>query len=311
MTILRATNSRQFGDRKHIAVCVCTYRRLALLRRLLLELQKQETGGLFDYSIITVDNDDQRSAEDTVNEVKAISHVPIVYCNEPRQNIARARNKAVEIATGEFIAFIDDDEFPCESWLLNMFRACTRYDVDGVLGPVLRHFDETPPRWLLKSNFYVRPRHETGFVMGWMECRTGNLLLDRRVFGAGEIPFRPEFRTGEDRDFFRRKIDQGRTFIWCNEAPVYETVPPSRWKCGFMLRRALLRGATAVLHPTFGSWNIVKSITAVLLYTVALPFSFLIGYHHFVSLLVRLFDHLGTLLALVGLNPVKGEYVTE
>jgi len=281
------------------------------LKRLLLELQKQETRGLFDYSIITVDNDDQCSAEDTVNEVKAISRVPIVYCNEPRQNIARARNKAVEIATGEFIAFIDDDEFPCERWLLEMFQACTRYDVDGALGPVLRHFDQPPPRWLLKSDFYVRARHETGFVMGWMESRTGNLLLDRRVFGAGEIPFRPEFRTGEDRDFFRRKIEQGRTFIWCNEAPVYETVPPSRWKYGFMLRRALLRGATAVLHPTFGAWNVVKSITAVLLYTVVLPFSLLVGYHHFVSLLVRLFDHLGALLALMGLNPVKSEYVTE
>ncbi len=305
------TNSGEFGESKHIAVCVCTYRRPASLRRLLLKLLKQETRGLFNYSIITVDNDDQRSAEGAVNEVKAISHVPVVYCNEPRQNIARARNKAVEIATGEFIAFIDDDEFPCECWLLEMFQACTRYHVDGVLGPVLRHFDQTPPRWLVKSNFYVRPRHETGFVMGWMECRTGNLLLNRGVFGADETPFRPEFRAGEDQDFFRRKIDQGRTFIWCDEAPVYETVPPSRWRCGVMLRRAMLRGATAVLHPTFGFRNIVKSITAVLLYTVALPFSFLIGYHHFMSLLVRLFDHLGALLALLGLNPVKSEYVTE
>jgi len=281
------------------------------LRRLLLELLKQETGGLFTYSIVTVDNDDQRSAESTVNEIRSVSPVPIAYCNEPRQNIARARNMAVQAATGEYIAFIDDDEFPCEGWLLKMFQACTRYQVDGVLGPVLRHFDQTPPRWLLKSNFYVRPRHATGFVMEWLECRTGNLLLDRKVFDAGEIPFRPEFRAGEDQDFFRRKIDQGHHFIWCDEASVYETVPPSRWKCGFMLRRALLRGATAVLHPTFGSWKILKSLTAVLLYTVALPFSVLIGLHYFMSLLVRLFDHLGALLALVGLNPIKSEYVTE
>jgi len=295
---------------KHIAVCICTYRRPTLLMRVLLELQKQDTAGIFDFSIVVVDNDNQHSAEATVNEFKKLSQIPITYCNEPRQNIALARNKAVEIAKGEFVAFIDDDEFPCERWLLNMFQACKQYQVNGVLGPVLRHFDETPPRWLIKSNFYVRPRHETGFVMEWMECRTGNLLLDRRVFDVGETPFRPEFRAGEDQDFFRRKIDQRHTFIWCNEAPVYETVPPSRWKCGFMLRRALLRGATAVLHPTFGSWKIMKSITAVFLYTVALPFSLLIGYHHFMSLLVRLFDHLGALLALLGLNPIKSEYVT-
>jgi len=311
MTKTQVMNSYKSGDIEHIAVCVCTYRRPALLRRLVLELLKQDTCGIFGYSIVVVDNDDQRTAEVTVNELKAVSKVPIMYSNEPRQNIARARNKAVEIANGEFVAFIDDDEFPCEGWLLNLFQACTQHQVDGVLGPVLRHFDETPPRWVVKSNFYVRPRHETGFVMGWMECRTGNLLLDRRVFDAGEAPFRPEFRAGEDQDFFRRKMGQGRTFIWCDEAVVYETVPPSRWKCGVMLRRALLRGATAVLHPTFGFRNIVKSITAVPLYTVALPFSLLIGYHHFMSLLVRLFDHLGALLALVGLNPVKSEYVTE
>src|ERR1041385_6609428 len=222
MTGSHAMNSGEFGDRKHISVCVCTFRSPESLKRLLLELQKQETRGQFEYSIVIVDNDDQRSAETTVNELKAVSQVPIVYCNEPRQNIARARNKAVEVATGEFIAFIDDDEFPGESWLHEMFQAWKRYQVDGVLGPVLRHFDQTPPRWLAKSNFYVRPRHETGFVMGWLECRTGNLLLDRRVLDAGEIPFRPEFRAGEDQDFFRRKIGQGRTFIWCDEAPVYE-----------------------------------------------------------------------------------------
>jgi succinoglycan biosynthesis protein ExoM len=295
----------------HISVCICTYKRPVFLRRLLAGLGVQETNNLFTYSIVVADNDQLRSAEPVVANFAKSVPISIKYCIEPHQNIALTRNKAIENADGSFIAFIDDDEFPCECWLLNIFQACTRHQVDGVLGPVLRHFDETPPRWLVKSNFYVRPRHETGFVMGWMECRTGNLLLDRRVFGAGETPFRPEFRTGEDRDFFHRKIDQGRTFIWCNDAPVYETVPPSRWKCGFMLRRALLRGATAVLHPTFGPWNIAKSITAVLLYSVALPFSFLIGYHHFMSLLVRLFDHLGALLALMGLNPVKSEYVTE
>lgn len=308
---MQTANSCKSGDRKHISVCVCTYRRPAMLRRLLLELQKQEPSNLFDYSVIVVDNDDQRSAEAIVHEVMKTSHIPLVYCSEPRQNIAMARNKAVENATGDFIAFIDDDEFPCECWLLKMFQTCTTYRVDGVLGPVLRHFEQTPPRWMLKSNFYVRPRHDTGFVMEWTECRTGNLLLDRSIYRADEIAFRPEFRTGEDRDFFRRKIGQGHSFIWCDEAPVYETVPPSRWQCRFLLRRALLRGATAVLHPTFGFLNVLKSITAVFLYTVALPFSLLMGYQHFMSLLVRLFDHLGVLLALLGINPVKGEYVTE
>ena len=131
----------------------------------MLELLKQETCGLFEYSIITVYNDDQRSAERTVNEVKAISHVPIVYCNEPRQNIARARNKAVEIATGEFIAFIDDDEFPTKRWLLTLWETLTEHGVDGVLGPVKPHFSEQPPSLVVKGRFYDRPCYPTGFLI--------------------------------------------------------------------------------------------------------------------------------------------------
>jgi hypothetical protein len=50
----------------------------------------------------------------------------------------------VENADGDFIAFIDDDEFPVNNWLLALFDTCNQYNVDGVLGPVRRHFDEKP-----------------------------------------------------------------------------------------------------------------------------------------------------------------------
>jgi succinoglycan biosynthesis protein ExoM len=88
-------------------------------------------------------------------------------------------------------------------------------------------------------------------------------------------------------------------------------VPPTRWDRNIMMRRALLRGATAVLHPTYGAKQIAKSVIAVPLYTVALPFAFLLGQHHFMKLLIPLCDHLGALLALVGMNPIREQYVTE
>ena len=299
------------AESRHIAVCVCTYKRPLLLKRLLHELALQDTSGLFTYSIIVVDNDHLRSAEPVASEFAATSTIPIRYCAEPRQNIALARNKAVQNASGDFVAFIDDDEFPAEHWLLNLFKTCEEYQVDGVLGPVKRHFDEQPPKWIIKGNFYERPTHATGYVIHWLGGRTGNLLVNRQVFGADVCPFRPEFRAGEDQDFFRRMIEQGRVFIWCNEAVVYEVVPPPRWKRMYMLRKALLRGATAVLHPTLGPRDIAKSLIAVPVYALALPFAALVGQHRFMDLLVRLFDHLGKLLALMGLNPVKEPYVSE
>jgi hypothetical protein len=76
-----------------------------------------------------------------------------------------------------------------------------------------------------------------------------------------------------------------------------------------MLRKALLRGASARLDPTCNAASIVKSLIAVPLYTVALPFAQLAGHHRFMTLLVSMFDHLGKLLAVVGINPVTEQYV--
>ena len=296
---------------QHISVCICTYKRPHLLRRLLKELACQDTGGLFTYSIVVVDNDQLRSAETVVSECSADATVSVEYQIEARQNIALARNKAIQHAHGDYVAFIDDDEFPTKRWLLTLFEACREYAVDGVLGPVKPHFDEAPPEWVITGKFYERATYPTGFVIDWKKGRTGNVLLRTHLFAADAQPFRPEFLTGEDQDFFARKIDQGHVFVWCNEALAYEVVPPIRWKRSFMLRRALLGGATSLLHPTFGVRDIAKSIIAVPAYAVTLPFALVCGRGRFMTLLVKLFDHLGRLVALLGIKPVREPYVTD
>jgi succinoglycan biosynthesis protein ExoM len=297
--------------RKHISVCVCTYKRPRFLHRLLQELGRQDTRGLFTFSIVVSDNDPSQSARPVVDDFSAVSALAVNYCMEPRQNIARARNKAIENATGDFVAFIDDDEFPAKDWLLVLFETRQQYEVDGVLGPVKRFFEEEPPRWMLKSQFYQRRINPTGSIVGWQEARTGNVLLKRELFQASEQPFRPEFRAGEDQDFFRRMIDNGHVFIWSADAIAYEVVPPIRWKRTYMLRKALLRGATARLQPSCGPLNIAKSVIAVPAYTAALPFALALGQHRFMSLLVSLFDHVGKLLAWLGINPIREQYVTD
>jgi hypothetical protein len=78
-----------------------------------------------------------------------------------------------------------------------------------------------------------------------------------------------------------------------------------------MLRRALLRGAIEPKTPTFGPRDIAKSLIAVPVYALALPFALMAGQDKFMGLLVSLCDHLGKLLAVVGINPVTEPYVTE
>jgi succinoglycan biosynthesis protein ExoM len=296
---------------KHISVCICTYKRPLMLKRLLMQLETQESDGLFTFSAVVADNDREESAKPIVEEAMNELRMAISYCVEPRQNIALARNRAIKTASGNFIAFIDDDEFPIPRWLVNLYTACQEYGVDGVLGPVLPHFEAGTPTWVRKGSFYKRPIYPTGLTLNWRKGRTGNVLLKRDIVPFEEPAFREEFRAGEDQDFFRRMMDLGYRFVWSADAIVYESVPPFRCRRSVMLRRALLRGASAALQPTVGALSVAKSVLAIVIYVCALPAALLLGQHRLMTLLVKLCDHLGKLLALLGINPIKEQYVTE
>jgi succinoglycan biosynthesis protein ExoM len=293
----------------HICVCICTYKRPRLLGALLLELGRQETAGEFTYSIVVADNDADQSAKQIAGEFAAGSPVRIEYCVEPRQNIALARNKAVVNSSGDYLAFIDDDELPASDWLLTASRACIKHGVEGVLAPVRPRFEHQPPTWLVRGGFCERPEHPTGYRVGWREARTGNVLLRRSIFDGMPEPFRPEFGSGgEDTEFFKRLIERGATFLWCNEAVVYEVVPPERCTRSYLLQRAWQRGQSAKKLTTVG--GVCKSLVAAPVYAFMLPFLLLAGHHWFMHYLIRICDHAGKLCAIAGYEPLRDKYVT-
>jgi succinoglycan biosynthesis protein ExoM len=294
----------------HISVCICTYKRPELLKRLLEDLGRQDTDGLFTYSIVVADNDDSQSAKTVVSDFAVASNIPIAYCVQPRRNIALTRNKAVENAHGEFIAFIDDDEFPTKRWLLTLLNACKKYDVEGVLGPVMPCFDKDTPSWVVKGGFYDRPRHPTGLRLESSQTRTGNVLMKSRSFAEGQR-FNPEFLAASDQEFFKRMMVKGMVFIWCNEAVVYECVLPSRCKRAFLIRRAVFRGvfSEGKLRPSTSA--IATSLIAVPAYVAVLPVALTLGQAWFMKYTFKLCYHVGRLLAVLGINPIKGPYVTE
>lgn len=291
---------------KHISVCICTYRRPALLGELLNELGCQACAQEFTYSIVVADNDPSRSAEQVVRSAAEKLALDVQYGCEPRRNIALARNLALSLSRGDFVAFIDDDELPPRWWLLSLLDTCENTGADGVLGPVLPRFERPPPRWIIRGGFCERPRHLTGFRMPWRECRTGNVLLKRGSWEGIDAPFRACFGAGgEDVDFFRRMSQEGKKFVWCNEAVVYEVVPPHRLTHGFLLRRALLRGQISAKNPECRKLAAVKSLVAVPLYASVLPLLLVLGHHWFMRYLVSLCDHLGMLLGLSGIRFIR------
>lgn len=284
-----------------ITVCVCTFKRPDSLTRLLEHLEKQDTHQLFTHDVVIVDNDAGRSAEEAVAQYATASTMRIAYCVEPEQNISLARNRSVENAQGQLIAFIDDDELPVTDWLFELYQARLQYHVDGVLGPVLPRFQEAAPNWLIKGGFFDRPRHATGSPVDWREARTGNVLVGRHVLNEVSPPFRFQFGSGgEDMDFFRRASEGGFKFVWCDEAVVHEVVPAYRCTLKFLIRRAVLRGSIFPKQSAPRTKNVLKSVVAVPSYAAALPFLAVIGHHLFYTYLVKLLEHASRLLALAG-----------
>jgi succinoglycan biosynthesis protein ExoM len=312
----RGSIFRGVGMPPHITICICTYRRPALLERLLTKLVNQKTDDTFTYSVLVVDNDQTRSAESVVRAAMKVSPVEIVYLLEPTKGYSHARNRLMEQAKGDFLAFIDDDEFPGDDWLLSLLRTCRHFGAAGVLGPVRPRFTENPPKWLVKSKICEKPGYiiETGSILKANNTRTSNVILTDKIFKDKENRFDTKFSKtgGEDVDFFIRMIAKGYSFVWCEEAPVFETVSEERLKKKYYLRRALLQGSVDLSY--FGQKTqfinklpmVSKTVLAFLLYTILLPIFRLAGEHVYMKYLIKDCHHIGRLLAICGIRPVKG-----
>jgi succinoglycan biosynthesis protein ExoM len=296
----------------HISVCICTFRRNRMLNRLLRSLRCQDTDGLFDYSVVVVDNDVGGGAQKTVARLRTELDLSIDYDIEPENTIPAARNRALGLARGNYIGIIDDDEFAPQHWLITLYRAIQKFHVDGGLGPVYPFYRQKPPNWMLRGHFNERPVIPTGNFLTWDQTRTGNVLLRREVFDRHNLRFDLKWKTsGSDRAFFKEAIAFGHRFIAVKEAPVYETVPPMRWKKTYYLRRALVQGYNThknVAEEIHGLQRItvpLKLAAASGLYAIALPFALVMGTHMYVKILERGGHHLSRLMAMLGIEAVK------
>lgn len=290
-----------------IAVCVCTLKRPDMLAKLLAAIESQVAARrVLHLSVVVCDNDDAQSAAPIVAAAAARGRLRVNYVCEPVKNIALARNRAVMAAAGDYIAFIDDDEFAGPEWLETMLAALEAYDAAGVLGPVRPSFDEPPPQWIIDGRFCERPEYPTGTLLRWQDCRTGNVLIKRAIIAGNSAPFDAALGAGgEDQEFFRRMIALGHEFRWCNDGAVFETVPRERWTRGYMLRRALLRGQNVVTRRIGLAGLLARSLVAIPGYLMILPVAFVLGQHRFMKYSIKLFDHLGRVLAVLRVNPVQ------
>ena len=145
-------------------------------------------------------------------EFAASSTIPIKYCTESQQNIPLARNKAVENAEGDLIAFIDDDEFPIKRWLLTLFEALNKYGADGVLGPVKPHFENEPPQWVVQGKFYERAQLPDGLCDRLAKGADRQRAAEARAFQRQHAAIQPGVSDGR-RSGLLQKANRKRTRV--------------------------------------------------------------------------------------------------
>jgi succinoglycan biosynthesis protein ExoM len=235
-----------------VSVCIATYRRPERLAALLDDLVAQQH---LPNEVVVVDNDAAGGARAVVEQRRTLgAPFPIYYDVQPVKNISLTRNRTVELANGEWLAFIDDDERAPAAWLKQLAETVDRYSADGALGPVEPIVPLDAPAWIRRGRFYEWTRMRTGAVIPLNKLRFGNVLLHGALLRDGPAPFDQGYGLtgGEDGDLLCRLVRRGARIVWCDEAVVHEPVETSRLSLRWLLLRALRGGQDFARHKLAG-----------------------------------------------------------
>ena len=118
-----------------ISVVICTRDRVDQLKRCLSYVDKLQYP---DFEVVVVDNAPSSDAAQVLIEERP-GKVPYRYVVEPRGGLSWARNAGISAASGDIIAFLDDDEAPDSYWLVGLAGGFDRGDdigcVTGLIAP--------------------------------------------------------------------------------------------------------------------------------------------------------------------------------
>jgi len=233
----------------NVAVIIITYRRPHGLIRVLEGLDKQQSvdqSCSFLVTAIVVDNDIECSAKASVEYFKSNSSLSVRYISEPAQGIPIARNAGIASLPNdvEFFCFIDDDEWPGETWIDELLKTQRATGADCVLGAVIPVYPKSAPRWLVNSRIFDSWKFPDRALL--TEAASNNVLIAYEFIRKTQLRFDERMRMtgGSDFMFFRQAVGLGMHIVWSAGAPVYEEVPQSRLKLRWIIQRQYRLGNT-------------------------------------------------------------------
>jgi GT2 family glycosyltransferase len=206
-----------------VSVLICTRNRADSLRRTLETVFAQRLAAGFDYEVVVVDNGSEDETRRVVSEFPVPRGGRLLYHFEARPGLARARNAGIEAASGDVIAFTDDDVLVRRDWLEEIRR---EFEADpdlhllsgrvlparGGLQPVALQLSETP-------GTFSTPEHATHALGANMAFRrevfTRCGLFDTRL-GAGTF-----FAGAEEVEMAYRALRSGHELRYAPNVTVY------------------------------------------------------------------------------------------
>ncbi len=207
--------------------------------------------GAPSFEVLLVDNDNSRSCELVAEHLEREANVAFRYEVEPAAGVANARNTAVGLAKGSFIAFLDDDEVAKPNWLKDLMAVQMETKADVVFGPIEARLPEgaAQPTSYFQLFFSRILDGESRLIDKPYGC--GNSLLKRDTVLKGLTPFNPSTNeTGGEDDLLWQDVSAaGGTFAWAKDAWVYEDVPGNRATWAYLAKRAFAYG-----HNTTSQW---------------------------------------------------------
>jgi len=222
-----------------VSVLIPTFRRPDSFLRAARSVMAQI--GVDSIEIIAIDNSPEGSALPAFHQLAEESRFPVRWAHEPKPGVAHARNAALKLASGKFIAWLDDDEEASPRWLASLLAVRKETGAQSVFGPVRARAPADTANADFYENLYARSGAPYNSVTR-QSYGIGNSLQPRAMFEEAPFDTRANERGGEDDALFASWREAGATFAWAHEAWVIEHLGADRTRLAHGLKRAFAYG---------------------------------------------------------------------
>jgi len=222
-----------------ITVAIATWNRADLLDRTLESFHQLRIPAGVSWELIVVNNNSNDRTEEVLEHHARF--LPLRGVFEAKQGVSHAKNRAVELTTGDLMLWTDDDVLVDPGWLEAFHDAALAWPEACYFGGAIEPLYEVPPpRWIERNADLIRgplvicnPGDTVRPVRG-DECPYGASMAFRsEVFD--ELRFNPRLGRkgegqirGEETEVLERLQRKGRMGVWVPQARVHHHVPASR-----------------------------------------------------------------------------------